>query len=514
METGKSAIIYCRVSSQDQLSGTSLETQERICREYCDRSGYIIREVFFERGESAKTADRTELKRALLACTKGKKKIDLFVVYKLDRFSRNTEDHVTVSALLRRAGTTLASATEPIDASPTGKLMEAMLAGIAEFDNSVRTERTKAGMLERLRQGVWVWPAPTGYYRPHRGSNLVPHPDEAAVVRAVFQFHAAGVHTYAATAEHLAARGLRLRSGRAASHQTVEKILHNPIYTGVMEAFGQRWAGSFPPIIPPALFKRCQPGSDEVRAHSSPRSLNNPLFPLRRLVVCSRCGEPLTGSSTTGRQGKRYPYYHHRSQRCTAAFYLRKSEFENLFVAELREIAPQKGAAGGFCEVMRDLMREDERGKDGQRARLQSQIVALDREREEVFRLHRSGVYTDEDFREQKRLLDLKKHEKSRLFEEAAGMVGNLDVALARIRERFEDVAGTWMRLEPSYSERLRFQRLIFSKAVPFDGEAFGTAETTCIYSAIRGFDGDKNCLVAHCRAVWHRLLDELRRWR
>jgi site-specific DNA recombinase len=213
MQKLNTAIIYCRVSSQDQLSGTSLESQERICREYSERQGYSILGVFIERGESAKTADRTELNRALAFCGSKRQRVDFFVVYKLDRFARNAEDHITIRAILRRAGTELVSATEPIDPSPVGKLLETMLAGVAEFDNNVRTERTKAGMLERVKQGVWVWPAPFGYFRPHQGSNLVPHPTEAPLIQLIFDQYSRGVFTYRDVAEFVSSKGFRTRSG-------------------------------------------------------------------------------------------------------------------------------------------------------------------------------------------------------------------------------------------------------------------------------------------------------------
>ena len=52
--------IYTRVSSEEQVQGTSLESQETICRQFADRNGYDVAAVFTDRGESAKTTDRKE----------------------------------------------------------------------------------------------------------------------------------------------------------------------------------------------------------------------------------------------------------------------------------------------------------------------------------------------------------------------------------------------------------------------------------------------------------------------
>ena len=71
----KKAIIYCRVSSPEQVEGTSLESQERMCREYAKREGISALEVFIDRGESAKTADRTEFIKAISFCSQKKNEV-------------------------------------------------------------------------------------------------------------------------------------------------------------------------------------------------------------------------------------------------------------------------------------------------------------------------------------------------------------------------------------------------------------------------------------------------------
>lgn len=146
----KTGIAYCRVSSKDQLEGTSLESQERYCQEYAEREGVQILKLFIERGESAKTANRSELLKAVAFCSDKKQRVDFFIVYKLDRFARNADDHLALRAMLKKVGTELRSVTEPIDETATGRLMETVIAGFAEFDNNVRTERITPLFLSAL----------------------------------------------------------------------------------------------------------------------------------------------------------------------------------------------------------------------------------------------------------------------------------------------------------------------------------------------------------------------------
>ena len=77
-------IVYIRVSSEEQVKGTSLEFQEEICRKYCSEKGIEIPKdgVFREEGASAKTADRVQFLRAVEFCRKHKGVIEAFVVAK------------------------------------------------------------------------------------------------------------------------------------------------------------------------------------------------------------------------------------------------------------------------------------------------------------------------------------------------------------------------------------------------------------------------------------------------
>lgn len=88
-KTDKKAIVYLRVSTEEQVSNFSLKTQEDICRKEALRKGYEVIEVFREEGKSAKSIEgRPVLTYMLDHCKKNKKVIDALFVYRLDRLSR------------------------------------------------------------------------------------------------------------------------------------------------------------------------------------------------------------------------------------------------------------------------------------------------------------------------------------------------------------------------------------------------------------------------------------------
>ena len=175
------AVIYVRVSTKEQTENLSLPTQLRACEEYCRRQGYEVLERFHEEGESAKTTDRSQLQSLLTYCRLNKGRVHFVVVFNLTRFARDKYDHFALRSLLQSLGISLRSATEPIDDTSTGKLMEGVLAAFAQFDNDCRSDRTRAGMKASLELGRWVFLAPIGYLNAPRsiGKSLVHDPGAA-----------------------------------------------------------------------------------------------------------------------------------------------------------------------------------------------------------------------------------------------------------------------------------------------------------------------------------------------
>ena len=141
------AVIYVRVSTKEQTENLSLPTQLKACEEYCERQGFQMLARFREEGESAKTADRTELQKLLQFCRKNKGAVQFVVVFNLTRFAREKYDHFALRAHLKSLGISLRSVTEPIDDTSTGKLLEGVLAAFARSARRCRIARMPRGRL-------------------------------------------------------------------------------------------------------------------------------------------------------------------------------------------------------------------------------------------------------------------------------------------------------------------------------------------------------------------------------
>lgn len=492
----KTGVVYCRVSSAEQVENTSLESQEERCKEYAGRENIKVVKVFVEKGESAKTADRTEFKKALQFCGEKKKDIDYFIVYKLDRFARNQEDHVTMQAILKKCGISLRSATEPINETSVGRLMEGVLSSFAEFDNNVRTERSKGGMLEKLKQGVWVWRAPLGYYRPHKGSNIAPEPQTAPYIQLAFGEWSKGSYTYESLAEHLSGRGFRTTTGKLPTAQFMEKIIKNSIYCGIMRVWDADFEGVYEPIISRELFEQCQAGHRE-KDPLVHRSKNNPMFPLRRMCACAECGKPLTGSSSRGRRGVRYPYYHHPKQDCAKARFIPKETFEQLFVEFLDEITPSEKYERSFKAIVTDIWQSNYKKFNEDNDKTGKEIKTLEQERQKVFDLHRSGTYSDKEFLEQKRITNEKIYQKRRLLQDNHIEEFDMEEALNYCFQFVRGTSKVWLRMrDGNTGHLLRFQKQVFPERISFDGEKFGTPDLALAYRLNQRYGAKKSSLV------------------
>jgi len=172
------AAIYVRVSSEMQLDGHSLEAQERLCREYCQRHGLAITTVYREEAESASSNDRPELQRMLADA-----RAHVFaaiVFYHTWRFSRSIEDSALMTRL-ERSGIRLMSVTDAIDsATPAGRLQRNITLAVGQhYLDQLRAETTR-GKRERALQGYSnASHPPFGYVRVSDRQNA-PGPEAAA----------------------------------------------------------------------------------------------------------------------------------------------------------------------------------------------------------------------------------------------------------------------------------------------------------------------------------------------
>ena len=165
----KNAVVYARVSSEEQVQGYSIQAQLRACREWAEKNGYTVAKDYLEEGHSAfRHLEKREALKELIADAVSKQRaFDTIIVHKLDRLFRNTLESSTTRAILKREKVRLISVTEPMVGSDTPEnfLMEHLIVGMNEFYSKNLAREIRKGLTERIRQGFLVFRPPYGYRR-------------------------------------------------------------------------------------------------------------------------------------------------------------------------------------------------------------------------------------------------------------------------------------------------------------------------------------------------------------
>ncbi len=493
------AVIYVRVSSKEQTQNLSLPVQEEQCRVYCLAHGMEIDRVFVERGESAKTANRTEL-QALLTYIREKNRravrIHTMVVTNVDRFARDQYDHALIRRHLASLGVTLRAVSQPIDETPAGRFMEGIFSALAQFDNEVRGSRTTAGMREAARRGQWVWKPPLGYAKEDKRT-MIPDPESAHLVRYGFERFATGLYSRKQVLNEITALGLRTRQGKELTAQKWGEMLASRVYIGrlVVKGWNLDVAGNWPALVAEDIFWRCQGLLQSTGLLITAKERNNPDFPLRGFVQCGRCGKPLTGSWSKGKQ-KRYAYYHCPSQGCRRTN-LARHELEAQFLALLDQLRPKPEYLRLFRAVVIDVWKSE-------RVDLTTRRVALDRQVKEI--QHRKDLLV-EAFVFQKSLDEVtykiqldKLNEKALLLEIELHETRTEELDIEAVLDFAERVAlnASRMWLEADLEQRQRLQSLLFPEGLRAESGGLRTPSTCSFFEEIGGSEQVRERLVAH----------------
>ncbi len=414
-EDSRQAVIYLRVSTEEQVDNYSLGTQSDICQKEAERRGLTIGQIFREEGRSAKTIrDRPTLIELLEYCRVHKKDVGAVIVYRLDRISRQTADYLAIRKKLADFDITLISATEPTGDTPTERFIETMLAGFAQMDNDVRGERSRNGMKARFLSGLHNGSVPIGYLR--ESGYAVKDAETFATMKAGWELMATGTKSLRDMARILDKQGIKdIRKGykdATLRPQTLSGIFRNKFYAGkvISKKYGLEVQGQHAPMISEELFYRVQAILDGRNRNASPniakRSLDSPEFPMRRLVNCSRCGHSFTGSWTKGKN-QRYAYYF-CVKRCGP-----KSNVALQAIDDEREkLLAKLSLKPETIELIQAYLRHTYYLRIGavkqKRDRADVELKQVYTTRQVLIEKNLSGIYSDDIFKEQNKVLEEK----------------------------------------------------------------------------------------------------------
>jgi site-specific DNA recombinase len=491
--TQPKAVIYCRVSTKEQVEeGNSLATQERNCREYAKKYEYDIAQTFIEEGESAKTADRTELQKLLRFCSDKKQGIKAVIIYKIDRLSRNTDDYSQLRILLKRYGVEIKSTSEYFENTPAGRFMENIIANVAQFDNDVRTERSVGGMRDAFREGRYVWMAPVGYTNQKvGGKTTIVQTEKAALVKLAFEMMAERKYSINSIRGTLASLGLPQAKSQ------FYKMLKNELYIGWICKLGERNKGTYEPIISEELFNRVQYVMKKKKMPMLYKS-KHPDFPLRRFIMHPR-GYKLTGAWSQGRN-KKYAYYRF----IEAGLQWPKNDLETSFLSFLDKYAiDEKHLSKLKTEIIsRFSSKSENKLKDVESLFLKKK--QLKEKQNILLQKNIKGIISDALLKDQLTTLDEDIWSIDKALSQNQDNKVNVENIFEFISEFLLTPSLTWQKM--SLEIKIKLQWFVFPEGVILNEDKFRTTKISSLFKLKEFFVSEKSPTVHYPRLYYeHR---------
>ena len=347
--------VYTRKSSEEGLEQgfNSLHAQREACEAYvrsqASEGWTLVKAAYDDGGLSGGSLARPALQR-LLADIRDRK-VDVVVVYKVDRLTRSLLDFARLVEAFDAAGVSFVSVTQSFNTTTSmGRLTLNMLLSFAQFEREVTAERIRDKIAASKAKGMWMGGVPPIGYAPD-GRTLRIVPEQAEIVRSIFalylelgtvrqveiQLRIEGI----ATPRRTSATG-RAYGGQPLGRGQIYKLLGSAIYIGEIDHKGARHAGRHEGIVDRATWDAVQAQlAGNAHEHRTRTNARDP-SPLAGKLF-DEAGEALVATHATKR-GVRYRYYVSRSLQHgtkatgTKGMRLPASEIETLVAAKIAHL--------------------------------------------------------------------------------------------------------------------------------------------------------------------------------
>ena len=392
----KRCAIYTRKSTSIGLEQefNSLDAQRDACEQYIAArgpEGWQVAPAYYDDGGfTGANIERPAFQRLLADIDAGK--IDVVVVYKVDRLSRSLLDFAQVMDRFNKADVAFVSVTQNFStADAMGRLTLNMLMSFAEFERSMIAERTRDKIAASRRRGKWTGgPVPLGYNVLDK--KLVANELEAVVVRELFSLYeqhgsaltvAELLNEAGRTTKRHRANNGNVRAGRRWTKDAVLRVLKNPVYAGYMPYGDELHQADHDAIIDREQFTRIRAMLD-ARGGSKRKSSRNPEYLLRGILRCARCGMAMTPASTR-KKGIEYRYYRcvtrdKNGRKACRSRPLPADAIEAFIVERIREATIGGTLAGDVEQRLRARIEGDREALRTERRELPARIAKLSAE--------------------------------------------------------------------------------------------------------------------------------------
>ena len=401
----------------------STDTEDRQVRSISDQLAELkllaikedidVIDIFIEK-QTAKSPGRPVFNEMLLRIEQGE--ANGILAWHPDRLARNSVDGGKIIYLVDTGVIVeMKFPTFWFDPTPQGKFMLSIAFSQSKYYVDNLSENIKRGHRNKVKDGIWPQMSPIGYVN-EKGKGIVPHPELSILVKKTFEAYATGNFTLRQLRDKFNALGLKRKSGKELAVSNYQKLLKNPIYTGLMLYNGEIHEGKHEPIITKKLFDSVQ---EVMMRKSKPHSKGLKPFLYRGFFRCGECGCFIT---TETQKGHNYLRCTKRKNPCSQK-YTREEIITSEIQKEIKKVSlPDDWASWMLAENGKDKLVEAQSSMlfaDATKA----DISLLDSKIEKLMNAYLENALSLDEFRESKSALVNQKQllkEKLSAFEQKA----------------------------------------------------------------------------------------------
>jgi site-specific DNA recombinase len=351
----KKVILYCRVSTEEQAHGNSLDYQAMRLKEYCQIMRYDVFDTIKD-NESGKDFNRKGWKELRKLCKLKNNKIDGVLVLRWDRFARNLGLSLNEIENLKKFGVEVNSSEQQLDFnSPNSILLLSTYLAIPEVERNNISRRTKECTYKAQLEGKCTNKAPIGYKNDNsneKNKKVLIDDKTATLVKLAFNEAASGVKSVELIRREVNKNGLKI------SKSSFPRMLKNQFYIG--QVFVNEWLdnpshwvkGLHQALIDDETFDKVQEmhfGEKKVKPKVCKTSTDE--FFLRDFLKCPHCGKKLTACYSRGNGGE-YPYY--KCHYCHK-FNANATKANELFIKYIRTLKPNEKVLKLYAKVFAEI---------------------------------------------------------------------------------------------------------------------------------------------------------------
>ncbi len=405
----QAAALYIRVST-DKQEELSPDAQKRLLLDYAEKHGMLVseRHIFIENGISGKRAEKRPQFQQMIALAKSREHpLDVILVWKFSRFARNQEESIVYKSLLKKNNIEVISISEPLIDGPFGSLIERIIEWMDEYYSIRLAGEVTRGMTEKALRGGYQSGPPLGYRILHSGEIPAIVPEEAEIIKIIFNKYVFEGFTYFQITRYLNDLGFTTRQNNPFERRAIEYIIQNPMYKGYVRwnkthnstntvNVPEEWIiekGGHEPIISEELFEQAQ---ERMRSEYTPAKSSRPVTEYKHwltgIIRCSYCGRSLTVTKVRNSQYVRFSCSGYLKGKCRVCNSVSETILLPNIIDALRRIMPS-GETEYEKEAPPDI---------ADASLLRQQLNKLNQKEERIKAAYRNGIDSLEEYRKGK----------------------------------------------------------------------------------------------------------------